>query len=553
MKTYKPKSMSFVPTMVLMLAILAHSGWQVATNFSPLWLALLLTQLPINGYFLIQNVRHFRDKDPRFRYFTMLALFGVAFALFRLAEAPFETEHQLALGTSLAYFGIFTLVAFWIPSLNRPTDSTKTGVGQRFPSFVLDDEKGNPVSSDDILIQPTLFIFYRGNWCPLCMAQIKGVAGAYQEIADLGVRVVLVSSQPHENTRDLAGQYAVDFTYLVDDQFELADQLDLRHKEGTPKLAAPGYDKDTIYPTVVFTDARGKIVYLNQTDNFRIRPEPVEFIKVIHQHKLQSFLEGKVEERTAELEEEKKKSDGLLLNILPKHTAQELREKGQSQPRHYEKATILFTDFKDFTRIASSLSPQELISELDEYFAGFDDIIGRHNLERIKTIGDAYMAAGGLPVKNHTNPIDAVLAALEMRDLTHRLNGAREREGRPFFGLRVGINTGEVVAGVVGKRRFAFDIWGDAVNLASRMESKCEPGKINISHGTWEEVKYFFTGEFRGELEVKNKGQVGMYFVEALKPRYQDSDGKPNAELLKIHEKIAGGARVTSRKEARAS
>jgi class 3 adenylate cyclase len=215
------------------------------------------------------------------------------------------------------------------------------------------------------------------------------------------------------------------------------------------------------------------------------------------------------------IENEKDRSDRLLLNILPFETAEELKEKGSATPKQYSMVSVLFTDFKGFTTIAEKLTPEQLVEELNHCFLEFDLIIDKHNLEKIKTIGDSYMCAGGIPVANTTNPIDVVRAGLEIQEYMNRLKSERYANGQDCWELRVGIHTGKVIAGVVGKNKFAYDIWGDAVNVASRMESSGAPGKVNISGDTYELVKDIFTCEYRGKVKAKNKGEIDMYFVEA--------------------------------------
>ncbi len=216
------------------------------------------------------------------------------------------------------------------------------------------------------------------------------------------------------------------------------------------------------------------------------------------------------------VEQERQKSDKLLLNILPEETAQELKETGAATPKHYEMVSVLFTDFKGFTQAVENLKPIEVIQELDFCFNQFDEIIEKYGLERIKTIGDAYMAVGGLPVANGTNPTDAVQAGLEIQAFMNDLKKQRESQGKTAWQCRLGIHSGEVIAGVVGTRKFAYDIWGDTVNLASRMESSGEVGKVNISGTTYQLVKDKFQCEYRGKIEAKNKGEVAMYFVEKI-------------------------------------
>jgi len=210
---------------------------------------------------------------------------------------------------------------------------------------------------------------------------------------------------------------------------------------------------------------------------------------------------------------ERRKSEKLLLNILPAETARELKAKGKATARHYDSVTVMFTDFKDFTTIAEKLSAEELVSELDFLFKKFDEIISKYNIEKIKTIGDAYMCAGGLPTANKTNAIDVVSAAIEIQRWMISQNNK--------WSLRIGIHSGPVTAGVVGDKKFAYDIWGDTVNTASRMESSGEAGKINISGVTHQLIKdTLMTNDsrlqtvFRGKIPAKNKGEIEMYFVD---------------------------------------
>lgn len=225
-------------------------------------------------------------------------------------------------------------------------------------------------------------------------------------------------------------------------------------------------------------------------------------------------LETQVLERTSELREEKKKSDDLLLNILPAEIAEELKQKGSAVARDYDKVTVMFTDFKDFTKISEQLSPAELVKEIDLCFSAFDHIIQKYGVEKIKTIGDAYMCVGGLPVPTTTHAQDVVKAAIEIRDFMEKHNLEKESKGEHQFRIRIGIHTGSVVAGIVGVKKFAYDIWGDTVNIAARIESSGEAGKVNISGSTHALIKNQFNFIYRGKIEAKNKGQIEMYFVE---------------------------------------
>lgn len=215
------------------------------------------------------------------------------------------------------------------------------------------------------------------------------------------------------------------------------------------------------------------------------------------------------------IKKEKDRSEELLLNILPYETAQELKTKGTADAQHIDEVTVLFTDFKGFTQLSEKLSPKELVAEINDCFSEFDRICERHGIEKIKTIGDAYMAAGGLPTANHTHAVDVVKAACEIRDFMHRRYNsvANQLSVENRFQVRIGVHTGPVVAGIVGLKKFQYDIWGDTVNTANRMETSGEVGMVNISQSTYELVKDRFNCTYRGEVEAKGKGMLKMYFV----------------------------------------
>lgn len=191
-----------------------------------------------------------------------------------------------------------------------------------------------------------------------------------------------------------------------------------------------------------------------------------------------------------------------------------MQESGSATPHYYESVSVLFTDFKGFTKIAEGLSPNELVDELNEFFIAFDDIVEAHNLEKIKTIGDAYMCAGGIPTANTTHPINVVQAGIAMQEYMRKTNEKRIAIGSIPWELRVGVHTGPIVAGVVGKKKYAYDIWGNSVNISSRMESNGEPGQVNISAATYELIKDHYNCHYRGKISAKNIGEIDMYFVE---------------------------------------
>ena len=223
-----------------------------------------------------------------------------------------------------------------------------------------------------------------------------------------------------------------------------------------------------------------------------------------------------LEKKNKEIEEEKERSEELLLNILPKDIASELKENAKVQTRKFEECTVCFTDFINFSRISQLLSPEDLISALDECFKAFDEIISEHNVEKIKTIGDSYMCAAGVPITNKSHATDAVKAAVEMVAFLEEWNHKREAEGLIRFDARIGIHTGPIIAGVVGIKKFAYDIWGDTVNVAARMESKSEAQRINISQSTYDLIKEEFSCHSRGSLDVKNMKDLEMYYVDTI-------------------------------------
>lgn len=210
-----------------------------------------------------------------------------------------------------------------------------------------------------------------------------------------------------------------------------------------------------------------------------------------------------------------KRSEELLLNILPAAIASELKQSGVAQARQYKQATVLFTDFVGFSRIANTISAEQLVADLNYCYGKFDKITEQYNLEKIKTIGDSYMCAGGLPESDTDHALRMVAAALEMQAFLKDWNVQRTERGEAALEARIGIHTGPLVAGVVGYRKFAYDIWGDTVNIASRIESAGEGGRVNISESTYQLVKGKFTCTFRGVLPVKNLPPIAMYYVEA--------------------------------------
>ncbi len=260
--------------------------------------------------------------------------------------------------------------------------------------------------------------------------------------------------------------------------------------------------------------------------------ERVDFLKLLsgqiavslENAEIYESLEEKVKERTIELEKqnlalekEKQKSDNLLLNILPVETADELKTFGSAKPKMFSNITVMFTDFVNFTGTSEKLDADQLIEEINFYYSAFDEIVTKYGLEKIKTIGDSYMCAGGLPVTNETHALDIIKAALEIEQFVTVSNIERQKFNQPSFEIRIGIHSGPVIAGIVGIKKFAYDIWGDTVNIASRMESGCEPAKINLSGATYNLIKDVYDCTYRGKIVAKNKGFVDMYFLDIEK------------------------------------
>lgn len=318
---------------------------------------------------------------------------------------------------------------------------------------------------------------------------------------------------------------------------ERAEQLEdsLRWDETSQKLQTMEFKKELIADSILQEEKRKvtELTHKQEVNNNNITRNiliGVGILSIIFALALWSRL-SYIRKSKAELEGEKNRSDHLLLNILPSEIAQELKEHGKAEAREYKNVSILFTDFQQFTQLSEKLTPKELVSEINFCFRKFDEIIEKYSVEKIKTIGDSYMAVGGLPIQNKYSAKNTVLAALEMQKIISKRSKEKSKIGEVSFEMRIGINTGTVVAGIVGYKKFQYDIWGDAVNTASRMESYGEPGKVNISKETYELIKDDTDFEFtnRGKVLAKGKGEIQMWFVDC----YQSEGTDFNINKLK--------------------
>ncbi len=250
--------------------------------------------------------------------------------------------------------------------------------------------------------------------------------------------------------------------------------------------------------------------------------------------KQRKIIENEFYDKNREIIDQKEKAEHLVSNLLPKQTAEELQSTGKVSSRRFRMVTVLFSDIHGFTKIVEQMNPEDLIDELDKFFMHFDSVVEKYNIEKIKTVGDAYMCAGGIPNKNRTNPIEVILAAMEIQQYMKNMKINSKGGKKAIWGLRIGVHTGPVIAGVVGTKKVSYDIWGDTVNTASRMESSGSVSEINISAMTYMLVRNFFICEYRGRMPVKYKGNIDMYFVKGFKPN-MSSDLKglvPNQHFI---------------------
>ena len=276
------------------------------------------------------------------------------------------------------------------------------------------------------------------------------------------------------------------------------------------KIIQTKFDIPVVFLTALADDRTIQKAKVSDAYGYILKPFDEKTLRsaiemALYKHKISVQLR----QRTRELEEEKLKSERLLNNILPSEIVSELKDKGVIKPREYKSVTLLFTDFQGFTKIAARMNPNKLVEELNDIFKHFDAIIDKYGLEKLKTIGDSYMIGGGFPKESEDHAAKVILAGLEMLDYIKQ----RNKISKYHWNMRVGAHSGNIVAGVVGKNKFTYDVWGDTVNIANRMERYSEPGKINISSSTYNFIKNLFKCEFNDYLNVSGNGKIEMYHV----------------------------------------
>jgi adenylate cyclase len=308
--------------------------------------------------------------------------------------------------------------------------------------------------------------------------------------------------------------------------------MHIRFYCGVPLITQDGYALGTL--CVIDFEPR-EITFAQQEALRRLARQTMVHLELRRQLLVRNEVLRELERARDRAVAEKAESDKLLLNILPPSIAVELKANDRVRPRFFDSATVILIDFTGFTRLVETMEPASVIDQLDQYFTRFDDIMANHRLEKLKTIGDAYLAVGGVPEPNRSHPIDAALAALQVIDHLAKINRQREKLHLPAWQVRIGINTGPVIAGVVGKHKFTYDIWGNTVNITQRVEAAGVPGRISIAESTWQHIKTRFETDARGAVEVKHQGLVNMYYLNRIRPEFaSDPAGiMPNDRLWK--------------------
>lgn len=414
-------------------------------------------------------------------------------ALSTFGELGFYEAYPLnALGEAHYKMGDYRKALEYL-ELARAEAEAKPNIGQETITFLTLAQ----VKSKQGLYSQAIQDFSRA----LELAEQTGVLEEQSEIYQ-GLSEAYASRSEYSKAYEAQKKYAEIQDALKDESYNremsnLRVQFDLENAENEIKLLNTQNDLNELQ---IEKDARAK-------QQFQIIIGL--FLAIIAGFIFQFFYVRKTNRRLAF---ERNRSEQILLNILPKETANELKENGFVKARELENITVMFTDFKSFSLIAERISAEQLVKSVDYYFRNFDEITERYNIEKIKTIGDAYMCAGGLPTPNETHAQDTFRAALEIRDFVLETELSPPKGVYPFK-IRIGLNTGPVVAGMVGTKKFAYDIWGNTVNIAARMESGSVPGRINVSESTYQLLKEDYPFKYRGELEAKNGQLFKMYFV----------------------------------------
>lgn len=492
-----------LPVTVMLYIAFISSVVSAIITMHPIWINVCLLQLPAIIYQILQVLLAWQDKLHRHKLFIALSLTGVIISVnTTLLQGEFLQQWVYSV-PAIIFVIAYTVLTLWIPRLPK-SEFELIDIGDQLPRFMMPEQRGSEVCSLDLHGTPNLLLFFRGNWCPFCMAQLNAVASAYKKIEARGIRVVLISPQSQDKNAKLAKKLGVNFLFLRDNDLQYAKRLRIHHASGVP-FGVLGYGSDTVYPVVMITDSYFRLQHVIQTEHFRVRPTPEELLVQIDQIKVRSFLEERVAERTQELLEEQKKIDELLKNILPNHAILELKESGKTTPRRHDKVAILFADIVNFSQWARSQSAQEVVNQLHMIYSSFDRISAKFGLEKIKTIGDAYMCVIGIPHWESDSSTNIVKAGLAMQDFLNKTKIA----------MRMGIHVGSVVTGVVGESKYAYDIYGESVNVAARLEAASEPNKINISQDFLDELpdNHPFNFISRGKVAIKNMPDINMYFI----------------------------------------
>lgn len=280
------KSIFITSYMMLLMVVSGYAGWQLAHGANALaWVGVLMTSLPILTVITwLMALKSVARTSAHFPLPNLLGAIGVGIAMWASTGAGGD---RLAPYTALAAWTGFWLYSYWFSTFGGRQPSARLRIGEPLPGFTLRDANDKLVTSVQLTDKPAILIFYRGNWCPLCMAQIKELSHRYRDLDKLGVRVALISPQPHENTVALARKFDVSFEFLTDVGNKAARTLGIENENGTPMgMQMFGYDSDTVLPTVVITDRAGKVVWTHQTDNYRVRPEPDTYFEVLREHRV---------------------------------------------------------------------------------------------------------------------------------------------------------------------------------------------------------------------------------------------------------------------------